>query len=740
MEVRITPTRTLFANEDDNFGIWGCEVHHDDAESMELNTYGGISIKGISPKLNLYEEYIAKLKKDTEGKYRGSYIIESIRQERPTTIEEQKKFFQMILSDHQLNAIYQAYEGQDLIQMIVDDTLDPAKVKGLGAKTYEKMREKVMMNLEMSELLIFLATHGIRYNMVNKLIKHYKNPQIVIAKINENPYILTEVKGIGFLKADAIAKAMKFPMDSPARIHACLDFIIMEENGNGHSWIDKKQLLNRSIDLLNIKRELIQEELGKEIRGILNKDDRYTRQAVYDAEAYVAMQMIRLKSQSDKVFNTEFVDQFLDEYCEEHQVELEENQRQFFHDWNENSVLMLIGGGGMGKSWLMRILLQLIKKRNLRTALLAPTGRASKVVANYTAHPASTIHRKAGVFGEDEEARADIFEDVIIVDESSMCDVFILQKLFTAISNENARVLFVGDDFQLPSVGVGNFLYDVIHSGCIKISKLKKVFRQESGGILNVSWDVRLGKIFLNPTAEGRHVFGKDCVFWLTDQEYVRDGVLVNYAKVLDKFNQDDIVILSPTNKGKLGTIALNKEIQKIANPASPTKKEKAVGKKDSPTIYRVGDMVMNLVNTYEMETTDGGVADVFNGDTGKIIDILDNEKVFIIEFDGIQVKMKFGVIMTNLQHAWVTTIHKAQGSQYKVVIAIADKSTKYQLNANLLYTGWSRAKTYMLVLGQAETINAAMKKFANMERRSFMQELLHKYNEGTSRRIGQVQ
>ncbi|MGG1746814.1 AAA family ATPase [Bacillus licheniformis] len=382
------------------------------------------------------------------------------------------------------------------------------------------------------------------------------------------------------------------------------------------------------------------------------------------------------------------------------------------------------------KSWLQRILLELIDKKNLTTALLAPTGKASKVMTGYTGRQASTIHRKTGVFGEDENAINPITEDVIIVDESSMCDVFILSKLFKSIENDNARILFVGDDFQLPSVGVGNFLYDCINSLSIKISKLKKVFRQADGGILDISTKVRNGEIFLNEEAEGRIQFGRDCVFWLSDQKYVRDGVIKNYKNVLKRFSHDEVVILTPTNKGKLGTIELNKEIQKIANPPSDNKKEKTVGSKDNQVTFRVGDSVMNTVNTYRVETSDGGLADVFNGDTGTIVDINEEEKVFIIDFDGIKVKFKFGVILTNIVHSWVTTIHKSQGSQYKVVIVIIDKSSKYQLNANLIYTGFSRAKEFMLVLGQSEAINHGIRKFANMERRSFLQECLSNFNE----------
>jgi exodeoxyribonuclease V alpha subunit len=733
--IKIKPTRTLFYSEENSYGIYGCDVHPDYYGDVVLNRYGNISIKGITPKLKHGEEYEVTLKEDNDSKFEGSYIVESIKQKKPETVKEQRAFLETILTPLQVDNIYAVYgEEEDVVGKIEKGEFDFSKVKGLGEKTFDKLKEKVLENMDMSEVLSFLSKYGIKYNTIAKLVKEYKNPQIVIEKIENNPYVLTEIKGIGFTKADEIAKAVGYDMKSPHRISSACRYIIGMENASGHSWVGYKVLLNRAIELLSIDKKTIMEVLKCEPKGIICVDERYTIDAVYYAESNVAMNMIRFKTQSKKVFETEFVENFLDEYCEKHGVELEENQRQFFHDWNENAVLMLVGGGGMGKSWLQRILLELISKKNLSVALLAPTGKASKVMTNYTGRQASTIHRKAGVFGEDEENSKQIVEDVIIIDEASMCDVFILNKFFKALVNENARVLFVGDDFQLPSVGVGNFLYDIIHSDYIKVSRLKKVFRQAEGGILNVATDVREGKSFLNDGADGRNVFGKDAVFWLTDSDYVKDGVLSNYKKVLKsgRWSQDDIVILSPTNKGKLGTVQLNKEIQKIVNPESANKKEKAVGSKDNETIFRVGDRVMNVVNSYDMETVEGGVADVFNGDTGKIIDIDEQAKCFIVEFDDIKVKMKFGTILTNLVHSWVTTIHKSQGSQYKVVIVISDRSMTYQLNANLLYTGFSRAKEYMLTLGQATTINKAIKKFANMERRSFMQELLEKYNDGT--------
>lgn len=350
IEIEVTPVRELFFNEDNFFGIYGCEVSPDYINQVKINKWGNISIKGSVPRLSIGEEYTVILKEDSNSNYQGSYIIESIKTDRPRTKEEQRRFLEAILTPNQIENIYNVYsEDDDIVGMIEDGAFDYTKVKGLGQKTFEKMKEKVLNNLDMSELLVFLAKHDIKYNMVSKLVKEYENPQIVIDKITTNPYILTEVKGIGFKRADAIAKAMKYSMTSPHRIKSCIIYCISQENTSGHSWIDYKSLLNKAIDLLNIDKSYIEEVLEQGIEGIVNVGERYTTKAVYSAEKYVAMKMVQFKTQSKKVFETEELDRMIDEYCEENGVELEENQRQFFHDWNENAILMLVGGGGMGR-------------------------------------------------------------------------------------------------------------------------------------------------------------------------------------------------------------------------------------------------------------------------------------------------------------------------------------------------------------------------------------------------------
>lgn len=352
IKIKVKPTKVLFFNDESFFGIYGCEVNPEDLMSgdVKLNKWGNISIKGNMPKLNIGEEYEVILKPDTSSNFEGSYNLEAIKQNKPITVAEQRVFLESILTEQQVNNIFDVYNnGEDIVGMIENGEFDFQRVKGLGDKSFDKLREKVLSNVDMSEVLTFLTKFGIKYNMIAKLVKEYKNPQIVIQKIQENPYLLTEVKGIGFKKADEIAKAVGYDLKSPHRINSCLSYVIGEENANGHSWVGYKQLLNRSIDLLNISKTIIEDVILNNPVGIIDIDDRYTTKVVYESEKAVAEAMTRFKTQSKKVFESEEIDKFLDEYCEKHKVELEENQRQFFHDWNENSICFLVGGGGMGK-------------------------------------------------------------------------------------------------------------------------------------------------------------------------------------------------------------------------------------------------------------------------------------------------------------------------------------------------------------------------------------------------------
>lgn len=352
--LRIKPTRELFFNEDDLYGIYGAEVHPEDVTNeVVLNRYGNISFKGSMPQLKLKEEYHVTLTVDSGSSYAGSYNLHSIKQEKPVTPDEQRVYLSEILTETQVKEIYKVYsESDNIIQLIEDNKFEYNKVKGLGEKTFHKLREKVLSNLDLSEILAFCSKYGIKYSMLAPLVKKYGNPQLIIQKIEKNPYVLTEYKGIGFTKADEIAKAIGYDMLSPVRIVSAIGYIISEENRSGHSWISRKPLFSRAIDLLNIDKSHIakildSEEKNKHFEKL--SDERFTTPSVLDNESYLAHELVRLSKGSRKLFESEFIDNFLNEYCAENNVELEENQRQFFHDWNENNVVLLVGGGGMGK-------------------------------------------------------------------------------------------------------------------------------------------------------------------------------------------------------------------------------------------------------------------------------------------------------------------------------------------------------------------------------------------------------
>lgn len=377
----------------------------------------------------------------------------------------------------------------------------------------------------------------------------------------------------------------------------------------------------------------------------------------------------------------------------------------------------------------MKGIVDVAEQLDLSTALLAPTGRASKVLTNSTGKQAYTIHKKLG-YGMPIEMRKDITidEDIIIVDESSMIDVGLAKDLMKAIK-ENSLVIFVGDDAQLPSVGEGNFLFDAINSAKLPVVKLKKVFRQKESGMLDAITRTRQGKAFLSTATVNTQTRGKNFQFRHMIKEHIPYNILQSYRKMLDGgYSAEDIAVLTPTNIGEIGTVELNRLIQEEVNPNSGKnlKDEHTFGNKRNQRTIRVGDYVMNTENMYDATVANKAErADVFNGETGTVIAVNINSKEIIVDFEGNHIVYSFSEASKKLSHAWAITTHKSQGSQYRVVLVIVDSSATYQLNANLLYTGMSRAQDFLGVFGQARTFNNALRKFANYDRNSFLGEFL---------------
>lgn len=409
--------------------------------------------------------------------------------------------------------------------------------------------------------------------------------------------------------------------------------------------------------------------------------------------------------------------------------------------------------GNCGKSKMQNLLKDLLRELGKTAKWCAPTGNAAKILSGYIGEKASTVHKAIG-YGQHKEVKdlIEILEDYVIIDESSMLDVFIASSILRKIKNPETRILFIGDNFQIPSVSAGNLLHDMIESGIVPLTKLDIVFRQSEGGILDISTRIRLNQKFIKDDCTERVKFGNDMIIHCVDQEWMVDGYKHYYNNFLKTHKPEEIMVLSPTKKGNLGTITINKEIQKIVNPYDINKKEIEFSEDG---VLRVGDFIINIKNTYDIKNTEGETTEIVNGDKGLVYDILtdwkpekksrtkdsytygidlmvnEDEEDEVVDLNGIYIHFDLDDIQLTQQekfqllHAWCLTMHKAQGGNAKAVLVIADKSHKWQLSANLLYTACTRATGFAVIVCQAEVLNYAMKKVENLRRQTFLEGLL---------------
>lgn len=346
---------------------------------------------------------------------------------------------------------------------------------------------------------------------------------------------------------------------------------------------------------------------------------------------------------------------------------------------------------------------------------------------NYTGREAYTIHKRIG-YGLPKDMQDEIVvgEDIVLVDEASMADINIARRLMSVVKKES-MVVFIGDDAQIPSVGEGNFLFDSINFDNMPVVKLTKVFRQKESGMLDSITKTRQGIAFLNNKSTVRQRRGNNFEFRHMMKERISRNVVKSYKKMIDGgYDVEDIAVLTPTNIGEVGAIQLNKVLQEEINPNTGKyrKNEYTFGSKGNERTIRVGDFVMNTENMYDAKVENKAeIVDVFNGESGIVISVLENSKEIIVDFQGDHVVYSFSEATQKLTHAWAITIHKSQGSQFKVVLAIVDASATYQINANLLYTAMSRAESFLGIFGQAVTFNRALNKFASHDRNSFLNE-----------------
>lgn len=733
VRLNVVPNKELFRDDESGFKIYSADVKDNDKD-IEMNKYGNISIKGDNlPDFNLGAVYDLELVKESSDKYKGSYGMIKNYFVKPQNAEEQWKFLSMVVTENQYENIAVAYNEKEdrIIDIIDNDEFNYDKVHGFGQATYSGLKEKISVNMEISEALAYFSKYGVSYNLIKRLIKVYSSAEKVIEAVEKNPYAIIEKNGFGFIQADDLALRLGIDEKSEERIKACMIYVLDDISDNGDIWLNRKKLYNKMKRLLGIRKNYIDDVIDVSHEDVFRYKDRFATKWNAKNEMDLSFMI------ADKVLNEKSVlsevnydpEEFIETFENSHNLKLSDEQRLFLYKIGETNLLFLIGNGGSGKSLLQKVVIDVAESYGLTYALLAPTGKASRVLKRYTEREAYTIHKKIG-YGLPKEMQDEIVvdEDIILVDEASMADINIATRLMSVIA-EGSMVVFIGDDAQIPSVGEGNFLYDSINSGLVPVVKLTKVFRQKESGMLDAITRTRKGKAFLNTKNPGRQKRGNNFEFRHMIKEHVSSNIIKSYKKLLDGgYDVEDIAVLTPTNVGDIGTIKLNKKIQEEVNPnnGSVKKDEHLIGSKEKGRIIRVGDYVMNTENMYEATVANKAeVTDVFNGETGIVIAVNNNNKEIIVDFQGEHIIYSFSDATSKLLHAWAITIHKSQGSQYKVVLSIVDASATYQINANLLYTAMSRAEDFLGIFGQAITFNRALSKFASFDRNSFLKEFL---------------
>lgn len=622
-----------------------------------------------------------------------------------------------------------------------------AEIKGISEKMAREFAVQFEEKRGMRSAMVFLQQYGISTNLAVKIYKFYGEKMHSV--LQENPYRLAEdIDGVGFKIADEIAARAGIPADSEHRVRAGILYALSQASGNGHVYLPVQQLIFQASQLLNVMPERVKEQLEelRLTRKVIYRDDGENI-CIYAANYYY-MELNTARMLVDLNVSYELPQAALraklDRLQSELELELEEHQAQAVLTAVRSGVFVLTGGPGTGKTTTINAIIHFFEAEGMDILLAAPTGRAAKRMKETTKHEASTIHRLLELSkGIDEKApdTAAHFErnennpletDVLIIDEMSMVDISLMHALLRAVT-VGTRVIFVGDVNQLPSVGPGNVLRDMIQSGVFPVVRLTKIFRQatESDIIVNAHKINAGEQIRLDNKSQDFFMLKRTDVNVIT-------GVLI--ALIRDKLPRYveaepfDIQVLTPMRKGELGVERLNQVLQQYLNPPSPEKQQKEFRQ----TIFREGDKVMQIRNNYQLAweiksrygvTVEAGEG-VFNGDTGIIRRINTFAEEMTVEFDeGRMVQYPFGQL-EELELAYAVTIHKSQGSEYPAVLLPLLGGPRMLFNRNLLYTAVTRAKRCVTIVGSPETVQAMIDNESEQKRYSGLADCIREIAE----------
>lgn len=708
----------IFASQDNRFTVLKLSPE-------KLSTQITVTLNGMAPLIGQLLEIEGEWVK--HPKFGQQFKATTYKTVAPTEISGIEKF----LASGAINGIGPAMAkkivaefGEKTLEIIAKSPNELLKVPGIGKKTAEKISTSYLEQSELTEIMVWLENHGISNTYAGKIFAKYGSFAIDI--MEKDIYrLFQDIEGIGFLTADKLAFNLGIQREDKRRIISGIDYALMQLCNNGHCCIPEMALVDKTAKILQVNNQIIFTILKERIdNGSLNTEIVGGETLIYPpylyyAEKKVATRLLQLQ-QATEPLSEDNLSLFIKVWEKDNQIQLAQKQKEAIKACLHHGVLVLTGGPGTGKTTVIKGILSILKAQGLKIRLAAPTGRAAKRLSETTGQKALTIHRllEANNLAQDDNLQLGFSKDiddqldadVIILDEVSMVDIVLMHHFLNAVP-DGCRIILVGDTDQLPAVGPGSVLKDIIRSQKVPAIRLDEIFRQaQTSMIIQNAHIINAGRL---PDLRKQY---SDFVFYeLNDDTSITQKILDLCTKDLPHEGFDvlkDVQILSPMHRFLCGVENLNLMLQEQLNP----KKNQDELKYSSQT-FRVGDKVMHIRNNYQKN--------VFNGDIGFIQDV-NNEKLTVDYFDHIVTYEKNE--LNELTLAYASSVHKSQGSEYKVVIIPLSTSHYIMLQRNLLYTAITRAKQKVIIIGSKKALMTAIQSNRTQKRYTLLAErLAHK-------------
>lgn len=690
-------------------------------------------VKGNMLAVQILDEYKLVAKEIVDPKYGLQYETIFISENYELDNEEQQKLFlKNILTTKQLKNIYNTLDNP--FEVIKNEDVEQlTKVDGIGVTTALKIIEKYKNTIDYSSIYIQLDKLGLSNNMITKLCKRYRSPELFIKRFKKNPYILAEdVDGVGFKRADQLALKYGIDKSSPFRIRAFIKYYLDQEANRGNSYISTKQLVKTLFEFLGS--DLNKKNIGKTLLNTkylwMSKDKKYVGlKKYYELEQCIANEIIRLLNCKNK-FKYNNWESIINNLEQKQGFKFTKEQRNGIKTVLDNQVVIITGYSGTGKSTIVKGMLEVLKGYEFAQTALA--GRAASRMFEITGEEGKTIHKLlkySPQSGYTYNKTKKLPYDIVILDETSMVGANLFYRLIQAIKNES-KLIMLGDDQQLEAIGCGNIFYDLINCGVVPVVKLTKIHRQaQKSAIKTESIKIRNKHQIIDKGYTGQKVLGELQDLELdiyNNKDQTLSKIVQHFQNNIDKVPSVlDLQVTVPLNyRGNACNFKINKAIQKIYNPYQKNKIQMSLSK-DKKYILSEGDKVINIRNNYKTVNIHGKITPIYNGSLGIIEKINKKAKMMVINFENI------GRVIVEKPHwkyihlGYSISIHKCQGSEFDIVIVGIDYSSYVLLKNELLYTAITRAKKYCVLCAETNALRFATNKSNVSKKQTFLKQIL---------------